>query len=149
MSPCLVLYLNNIMLTGGQDLQARDWNYRRSVLRCQVSSTQASTSAPLPTNDPETRRRPAWTDRIFYHAADWTTLKQVSYSSHSDISLSDHKPVSADFELEVREFVSISDNRILMFIIRRFRWIWSVCRIIWIRFGRASNTFLSRMMLLL
>ncbi|ELU39553.1 endonuclease/Exonuclease/phosphatase family domain-containing protein [Rhizoctonia solani AG-1 IA] len=51
------------------------------------------------------RRRPAWTDRILYQTArgkDKTVrLVEDSYQSYPAISLSDHKPVSADFIVQV------------------------------------------------
>ncbi|CEL58694.1 hypothetical protein RSOLAG1IB_08759 [Rhizoctonia solani AG-1 IB] len=53
------------------------------------------------------RRRPAWTDRILYQTArgkDKTVqLVEGSYQSYPAISLSDHKPVSADFIVQVEE----------------------------------------------
>ncbi|KAF8747071.1 phosphatidylinositol dephosphorylation [Rhizoctonia solani] len=52
-------------------------------------------------------RRPAWTDRILYQTArgkDKTVrLVEDSYQSYPAISLSDHKPVSADFIVQVEE----------------------------------------------
>ncbi|KAF8728361.1 phosphatidylinositol dephosphorylation, partial [Rhizoctonia solani] len=52
-------------------------------------------------------RRPAWTDRILYQTArgkDKTVrLIEDSYQSYPAISLSDHKPVSADFIVQVEE----------------------------------------------
>lgn len=52
------------------------------------------------------RRRPAWTDRILYCAAKGkeraVRMVEGSYTSHPYISLSDHKPVSADFIVQVR-----------------------------------------------
>lgn len=53
------------------------------------------------------RRRPAWTDRILYCTArgkeNAIKLVEGSYTSHPIISLSDHKPVSADFVIQVEE----------------------------------------------
>ena len=48
------------------------------------------------------RRKPAWTDRVLHMAAGAVTVKQSSYASHPTITFSDHRPVSAEFELEVR-----------------------------------------------
>ncbi|TFK52904.1 DNase I-like protein [Heliocybe sulcata] len=47
------------------------------------------------------KRKPAWTDRILYMKSAGTDLLQESYAGHSEITFSDHKPVSADFELTV------------------------------------------------
>ncbi|KAG8900640.1 hypothetical protein FRB99_005833 [Tulasnella sp. 403] len=49
-------------------------------------------------------RRPAWTDRIFYRTADSVAIKQLTYESRPEMSLSDHKPVTSDFEVETRIF---------------------------------------------
>ncbi|PIL28841.1 hypothetical protein GSI_08887 [Ganoderma sinense ZZ0214-1] len=49
----------------------------------------------------DTKRKPAWTDRILHMASDRVSLEQRSYTSHPTITMSDHRPVSADFELEV------------------------------------------------
>lgn len=46
-------------------------------------------------------RIPAWTDRILYHAKCWDDIKPVSYMSHASILFSDHKPVSATFNVTV------------------------------------------------
>ena len=35
-------------------------------------------------------------------ASERMTLNQLSYTSHPTITMSDHRPVSAEFELEVR-----------------------------------------------
>ncbi|CCO35482.1 inositol polyphosphate-5-phosphatase, 75kDa [Rhizoctonia solani AG-1 IB] len=55
----------------------------------------------------DAKRRPAWTDRILYQTArgkDKTVqLVEGSYQSYPAISLSDHKPVSADFIVQVEE----------------------------------------------
>ncbi|RPD60669.1 DNase I-like protein [Lentinus tigrinus ALCF2SS1-7] len=47
------------------------------------------------------KRKPAWTDRILHMASKAVTVKQRSYTSHATITMSDHRPVSAEFELEV------------------------------------------------
>ncbi|KAH7335893.1 Endonuclease/exonuclease/phosphatase [Rhizoctonia solani] len=52
----------------------------------------------------DAKRRPAWTDRILYLTArgkqKTVRLVEASYQSYPAISLSDHKPVSADFIVE-------------------------------------------------
>lgn len=58
-------------------------------------------------SDYDLKRRPSWTDRILYrvneNAYENLTLgaKQVSYRSHPQYLQSDHKPVSAQFEIKV------------------------------------------------
>ncbi|KIM24328.1 hypothetical protein M408DRAFT_234635 [Serendipita vermifera MAFF 305830] len=47
-------------------------------------------------------RRPAWTDRILHMSSPASFVQQTVYSSHPEILLSDHKPVSADFIIETR-----------------------------------------------
>ncbi|KAI0819892.1 DNase I-like protein [Trametes gibbosa] len=49
----------------------------------------------------DTKRKPAWTDRILHMASSAVTVKQISYSSHPTITMSDHRPVSAEFEVEI------------------------------------------------
>ncbi|KAG1789123.1 DNase I-like protein [Suillus plorans] len=47
------------------------------------------------------KRKPAWTDRILHMSARSVPVTQRSYCSHPQITLSDHRPVSADFDLNV------------------------------------------------
>ncbi|KAF8065021.1 DNase I-like protein [Lyophyllum atratum] len=47
------------------------------------------------------KRKPAWTDRILYMAAPSISLNQLSYTSHPHITMSDHRPVAADFVIDV------------------------------------------------
>lgn len=49
-----------------------------------------------------TRRKPAWTDRVLYMAPPDVKVAQVAYRSHPEITMSDHLPVSADFDVSVR-----------------------------------------------
>ncbi|CAG8748871.1 8823_t:CDS:2, partial [Acaulospora morrowiae] len=48
------------------------------------------------------RRIPSWTDRILWRSIKSEWCKQLIYRSHMDIGISDHKPVSAVFELKLR-----------------------------------------------
>ena len=52
-----------------------------------------------------TRRKPAWTDRILYMAPPDMRVAQAAYRSHPEIGMSDHKPLSADFDISVRVHV--------------------------------------------
>ncbi|KAG2040787.1 Endonuclease/exonuclease/phosphatase [Suillus americanus] len=47
------------------------------------------------------KRKPAWTDRILHMSAPSVSVTQRSYCSHPQITMSDHRPVSADFDLNV------------------------------------------------
>lgn len=45
------------------------------------------------------KRKPAWTDRILHMESAMLTVGQLSYMSHPEITMSDHKPVSAVFDI--------------------------------------------------
>lgn len=53
------------------------------------------------------RRRPAWCDRILYcvnsnnYENVTLNVEQLSYKSHPNVDLSDHRPVSAEFLIKV------------------------------------------------
>jgi phosphatidylinositol-bisphosphatase len=47
------------------------------------------------------KRKPAWTDRILYMAPPDMRVAQVAYRSHPEITMSDHQPVSADFDISL------------------------------------------------
>ncbi|KAF9460415.1 Endonuclease/exonuclease/phosphatase [Collybia nuda] len=47
------------------------------------------------------KRKPAWTDRILYMNAPSVSLQQLSYTAQPQITMSDHRPVAADFLVEV------------------------------------------------
>ncbi|KIK80565.1 hypothetical protein PAXRUDRAFT_765418 [Paxillus rubicundulus Ve08.2h10] len=47
------------------------------------------------------KRKPAWTDRILYMSSPGTKLRQLAYRSHPEIVMSDHQPVSADFDISL------------------------------------------------
>ncbi|CAG8749718.1 27598_t:CDS:2 [Dentiscutata erythropus] len=50
----------------------------------------------------EKRRTPSWTDRILWRSKENDWCRQLTYKSHMDIMLSDHKPVSSIFELKLK-----------------------------------------------
>ena len=54
-----------------------------------------------PPNDACDRRKPAWTDRILHIHSKVTTVEQLSYRGHPGVTMSDHRPVSADFVVSV------------------------------------------------
>lgn len=47
------------------------------------------------------RRKPGWTDRILHMHGATCQVHQLSYNSHPQIIMSDHRPVSADFTVNV------------------------------------------------
>ncbi|XP_073845641.1 phosphatidylinositol 4,5-bisphosphate 5-phosphatase A isoform X1 [Musca autumnalis] len=60
------------------------------------------------TSDYDLKRRPAWCDRILYRVEEnkypdiKLELQQLSYKSHPQYTLSDHKPVTAEFLLAIK-----------------------------------------------
>ncbi|KXN92909.1 Inositol polyphosphate 5-phosphatase OCRL-1, partial [Leucoagaricus sp. SymC.cos] len=46
------------------------------------------------------RRRPAWTDRILHVSGSTCSVQQHSYDSYAQITMSDHRPVAANFSVE-------------------------------------------------
>ncbi|KIL66111.1 hypothetical protein M378DRAFT_192118 [Amanita muscaria Koide BX008] len=59
------------------------------------------------------KRKPAWTDRILLLAGPTVKIRQLSYSNHPKITMSDHRPVLADFEINVGLW-DIEEHEILM-----------------------------------
>lgn len=65
------------------------------------------------------RRRPAWTDRILFKCTRDSyrnvelKIEQNSYKSHPNYTLSDHKPVTSEFVVQVRQRLT-SINRWLL-----------------------------------
>ncbi|XP_055317820.1 inositol polyphosphate 5-phosphatase K [Sitodiplosis mosellana] len=61
------------------------------------------------TNDYDTKRRPAWCDRILYKTPQAAfknmelVTEQTSYRSHPQFTISDHKPVTSEFTINVYE----------------------------------------------
>ncbi|KAF9238067.1 DNase I-like protein [Melanogaster broomeanus] len=49
----------------------------------------------------DVKRKPAWTDRILHMTSPGMNLKQSTYRSHPEITISDHQPVSADFDVSL------------------------------------------------
>ncbi|KAG6814977.1 hypothetical protein H0H93_011404, partial [Arthromyces matolae] len=47
------------------------------------------------------KRKPAWTDRILHLIGRSVSLQQLSYTGYPHITMSDHRPVGADFLLDV------------------------------------------------
>ncbi|CAB4412155.1 unnamed protein product [Rhizophagus irregularis] len=58
----------------------------------------------------EKKRTPAWTDRILWRSQKNEWCKQLSYKSHMEITFSDHKPVSATFEMKLKDCAHIEDD---------------------------------------
>ncbi|KAJ7595016.1 DNase I-like protein [Mycena floridula] len=48
------------------------------------------------------KRKPAWTDRILHlYSPSTVHVQQLNYSGHPEITMSDHRPVSADFTVDI------------------------------------------------
>ncbi|KAJ6493027.1 DNase I-like protein [Mycena sanguinolenta] len=47
------------------------------------------------------KRRPAWTDRVLFTSNAFAPLQQISYTGHPQITQSDHRPVSAEFNVDI------------------------------------------------
>ena len=67
-----------------------------------VFPTSCESQMNPPASGSEKLRTPSWTDRVLWLSVHDGAVKPVSYSSHPGITISDHKPVSAVFNLEVR-----------------------------------------------
>jgi hypothetical protein len=69
------------------------------------------------------RRKPAWTDRILYMHGATCQVHQLSYTCHPQIIMSDHRPVSADFTVDVSlEETNVSGKAIVFIdILNRLR----------------------------
>uniref|UniRef100_A0A7S3IHA1 Inositol polyphosphate-related phosphatase domain-containing protein n=1 Tax=Strombidium inclinatum TaxID=197538 RepID=A0A7S3IHA1_9SPIT len=58
-----------------------------------------------------TKREPSWTDRIIFRSKD-RLLKQISYDSNNEVTLSDHRPVFSQFLLKFKGDPTTLENRI-------------------------------------
>lgn len=67
----------------------------------------------------EKNRIPAWCDRILWRTGPKMEIKLMKYRSHNSINLSDHKPVSALFDVGVRVVNEAEERRILEDVIRK------------------------------
>ena len=68
------------------------------VIPCRLSNVQFLYCS-------EKRRIPAYTDRILWRSKDLSkdSVEPLFYKSHMELTISDHKPVSAFFKLKVRQ----------------------------------------------
>ncbi|KAL0945822.1 hypothetical protein HGRIS_012107 [Hohenbuehelia grisea] len=64
------------------------------------------------------KRRPAWTDRIL-HLSAGVKVHQLAYAGHPEVTLSDHRPVSAVFEAEVPIFEQREHDAALRHLLRQ------------------------------
>ncbi|XP_065369352.1 phosphatidylinositol 4,5-bisphosphate 5-phosphatase A isoform X1 [Calliphora vicina] len=68
------------------------------------------------TSDYDLKRRPAWCDRILYRVVKdkypdiELELQQLSYKSHPQYTLSDHKPVTAEFSYTIKATTHSSEE---------------------------------------
>ncbi|EJD01693.1 DNase I-like protein [Fomitiporia mediterranea MF3/22] len=77
-------------------------NFREGEIRHRPSYRFSAGVATDP-NGYDMKRRPAWTDRILYQVAPHVSLTQTNYDAHPELTMSDHKPVSAEFVITVQE----------------------------------------------
>ena len=54
------------------------------------------------------RRKPAWTDRVLHKSSPFVSVSQRSYDAHPWITMSDHRPVSAEFLVDVSHVRQVS-----------------------------------------
>ncbi|TDL27765.1 DNase I-like protein [Rickenella mellea] len=49
------------------------------------------------------RRRPAWTDRVLWMSRHPSQVNILAYAAHSEITMSDHRPLAATFEVKIND----------------------------------------------
>ncbi|EJD47455.1 DNase I-like protein [Auricularia subglabra TFB-10046 SS5] len=77
-------------------------------------------------NGYDIKRKPAWTDRILRLQSDAVKVTQLTYAAHPELLLSDHKPVSASFEVETDSMTAAARDALLDTLLRRIgNWILS------------------------
>lgn len=59
------------------------------------------------------KRKPAWCDRILWQERTQGTVSMVSYASHPRYLTSDHKPVSAEYNIDVETLQQDQEKRIV------------------------------------
>ncbi|EMD36828.1 hypothetical protein CERSUDRAFT_83851 [Gelatoporia subvermispora B] len=47
----------------------------------------------------DSKRKPAWTDRVLHMDASPLNVTRVAYTSHAQITMSDHRPVAAEYKI--------------------------------------------------
>ncbi|KZV85961.1 DNase I-like protein [Exidia glandulosa HHB12029] len=70
-------------------------------------------------NGYDIKRKPAWTDRILHMCSDSANVKQTGYSSHPELLLSDHKPISATFEIEPDSMTNATQELLMKTLLHR------------------------------
>ncbi|KAG9291950.1 hypothetical protein G9A89_004888 [Geosiphon pyriformis] len=66
----------------------------------------------------EKNRAPAWTDRILWRSKENNGIQQLAYRSHMEITQSDHKPVSAVFNMKIKKIIPYKYNEVHSSIVR-------------------------------
>lgn len=65
------------------------------------------------THEYKLKRRPAWCDRILFHVSEQNqhdiplVAHQLNYKSHPNYTMSDHKPVSSEFLVQIQEEMTV------------------------------------------
>ncbi|KAL5507754.1 hypothetical protein ACEPAH_5372 [Sanghuangporus vaninii] len=67
-----------------------------------LPSYRFSTGVATDANGYDMKRRPAWTDRVLYQISPRIRHRQAKYTVHPELTMSDHKPVSAEFCIATR-----------------------------------------------
>ncbi|KAI0280361.1 Endonuclease/exonuclease/phosphatase [Russula aff. rugulosa BPL654] len=60
-----------------------------------------ATNMPTDAAGYDIKRKPAWTDRILHKFSPFVPVSQRSYDAHTWITMSDHRPVSAEFLVDI------------------------------------------------
>ncbi|EED78322.1 predicted protein [Postia placenta Mad-698-R] len=76
-----------------------DLSYRTTLPGADIHALLSSPTGLRQSDKCIGRRKPAWTDRILHMESAMSTVGPLSYTSHPEITVSDHKPVSAVLDI--------------------------------------------------